>query len=45
MYIETIIKRFDIENFKKGFILMIHGVLTSKEYFLKTLKDSIDGKG
>ena len=43
MYIHNIVKRFDIENSKKGYILMRHGVQISKEHSPKTLED-IDGE-
>ena len=36
MYIDTIVKRFGMENSKKGFILMRHGVQISKEHSPKT---------
>ena len=39
MYIDTIVKRFGMENSKRGFILMIHGVQISKEYSPKTPQD------
>ena len=32
MYIDTIVKRFGMENSKKGFIAMSHGVQISKEH-------------
>ena len=34
MYIDTIVKRFSMENCKKGFILMRNGVQISKEHSL-----------
>ena len=39
MYINTIVKRFGMENSNKGFILMRHGVQISNEHFPKTLED------
>ena len=39
LYIDTIIKRFGMENSKKGFISMRHGVHISKENSPKTLED------
>ena len=39
MYIDTIVTRFGMENSKRGFILMRHGVQISKEHSLKTLED------
>ena len=39
MYIDTIVKRFGMENFKKGFIPMRHGVQISKEHSPKTPED------
>ena len=39
MYIDTIVKRFGMENSKKGFIPMRHGVQISKEHSPKTPKD------
>ena len=39
MYIETIVKRFGMENSKKGFIPKRHGVKISKEHSLKTAND------
>ena len=39
MYIDTIVKFFGMENSKKGFILMRHGVQISKEHSPKTLED------
>ena len=41
MYIDIIVKRFVMENFKKGFILMGRGVQISKEYSPKTPKYSM----
>ena len=41
MYIDIIIKRFGMENSKKGFIPMIHGVQISKEHLPKCLKDRV----
>ena len=38
-YIDTIVKRFGMENSKKGFIPMRHGVQISKELSPKTLED------
>ena len=39
MYIDTIVKRFGMENSKRGFIPMRHGVQISKEHSPKTPKD------
>ena len=39
MYIDTIVKRFFMKDFKKGFIPMRHGVQISKEQSPKTLDD------
>ena len=39
MYIDIIVKKFGLENYNKGFILMRHGVQISKEHLPKTLKD------
>ena len=39
MYIDTIVKRFGMENSKISFILMRHGVQISKEHLPKTLED------
>ena len=39
MYIDTIVKRFDMKNSKKGFILMRHGIQIIKEYLPKKSKD------
>ena len=39
MYIDTIVKRFKIENSKRGFIPMRHGVQISKEHSPKTPED------
>ena len=39
MYIDTIVKRFGMENSKKGFILMRHRVQISKEHSPKTPED------
>ena len=39
MYIDTIIKRFGMENSKKSFILVTHGVWISKEHSPKTPED------
>ena len=39
MYIDTIIKRFGMDNSKKGFIPMRNGVQISKEDSPKTLED------
>ena len=39
MYIDTIVKRFGMENSKRGFILMRHEVQISKEHSPKTLED------
>ena len=39
MYIDTIVENFGIENSKKCFILMRHGVQICKEYSPKTLED------
>ena len=36
MYIDTIVKRFGMENSKRGFISMRHGVQISKEHSTKT---------
>ena len=36
MYIDTIVKRFGMENSKKGFILIRHGIQISKEHSPKT---------
>ena len=36
MYIDTIVKRFDMENSKRGLIPMRHGVYLSKEMSPKT---------
>ena len=39
MYIDTIVKRFGMENSKRGFIPMRHGVQIFKEHSPKTLED------
>ena len=39
MYIDTIVKRFGMQDSKKGFILMRHGVQISKEQSPKTPED------
>ena len=39
MYIDTIVKRFKMENSKRGFIPMRHGVQISKEHSPKTPED------
>ena len=39
MYIDSIIKRFGMENSKRGFIPMKHGFQISKEHSLKTIED------
>ena len=39
MYIETIVKNFGTENFKKGFIPTRYGVQGSKKQSPKTLED------
>ena len=39
MYIDTIVKRFGMENSKRGFIPMRHGVQISKEHSPKTPED------
>ena len=39
MYIDTTIKRFGMENSKKGFILMRYGVQISREHSPKTPED------
>ena len=39
MYIDTIVKRFGMENSKRGFIPIRHGVHISKEHSLKTPED------
>ena len=39
MYIDSIIKRFEMENSKKGFIPMKHRVHIFKKCLLKTLED------
>ena len=41
MYIDTIVKRFGMEDSKKGFIPMIHGVQISKDQSPKTLEDKV----
>ena len=45
MYIDTIVKRFGMQDSKKGFIPMRHGVKISKEQSPKTLEDSCQWKG
>ena len=39
MYIDTIVKRFGMENSKRGFIQMRHGVQIPKEHSPKTPED------
>ena len=39
MYIDIIVKRFGMENSKRGFIPMRHGVQISKEHSPKTPED------
>ena len=39
MYKDTIVKRFDLENSKRGFIPIRHGVQISKEHSPKTPED------
>ena len=39
MYIDTIVKRFGMENSKRGFIPIRHGVRISKEHLPKTPED------
>ena len=39
MYIDTIVKWFGMENSKRGFILMRHGVQISKEHSPKAPED------
>ena len=41
MYIDTIVKRFDMKNSKKGFIPMRHRVQMSKEHSCKTPEDRV----
>ena len=41
MYINTIVKRFGMENFKKGFIPMRHAVQIYKEHLPNTLEDRV----
>ena len=41
MYIDTMVKSFGMENSKKGFIPMRHGVQISKEHSPKTLEDRV----
>ena len=41
MYIDTIVKRFGMENSKKGFKLIRHGVQISKEHSPKTPEDRV----
>ena len=39
MYIDTIVERFGMENSKRGFIPMTHGVQISEEHLPKTPED------
>ena len=39
IYIDTIVKRYGMEDSKKGFIMMRHGDQISKEQLPKTLED------
>ena len=41
MYIDTIVKRFDMENSKRGFIPIRHGVQISKKHSPKTPEDRV----